>query len=149
MERQGLRWLRRQLHRARDTILCRRMRAQPRRLGISPAGQAIREGNGGKAAGAGGKGIDDAAGHIVYGTGVFGNPARVVSARSNDQITEASLLRKGRVPYRRKVIAEATTGSISRVNAHVASASQRPCSPNSRLPTAAAIPTRFKTSNTV
>ena len=62
LERQGLRWLRRQLHQARDTILCRRMRAQPRRLGISPAGQAIREGNGGKAAGAGGKGIDDAAG---------------------------------------------------------------------------------------
>lgn len=43
------------------------MRAQPRRLGISPAGQTIREGNGGKAPGAGGKGIDidDAAGHVV------------------------------------------------------------------------------------
>ena len=43
------------------------MRAQPRRLGISPAGQTIREGNGSKAPGAVGKGIDidDAAGHVV------------------------------------------------------------------------------------
>ena len=48
-----------------------------------------------------------------------------------------------------KVIAEAATGSISRVNAHVASASQRPISPNSRLPAAAAIPTRVKTSSAV
>ena len=39
LERQGLRWLRRQRHQARDTILCRRMRAQPGRFGIPPAGQ--------------------------------------------------------------------------------------------------------------
>src|SRR5690606_38020261 len=80
---------------------------------------------------------------------VFGNPARAASARSSDQIAGASSRSKGRAPYRRKVIAEAATGSISRVNAQVASASQRPISPNSRLPAPAAIPTRVKTSSTV